>query len=168
VVLVLLSYLAPKRDAQLVIQVLAGFAPLCGFCLAITVIWSGIRYYRNRSRLDLARLVELSAVGLTFAFLPALLAFTIYFNLLHSVRHMLEVVAGQIEREAKRVWSGLTWTTLPVTAVTFLLGGAAYLLLTGPAFDMEQLFRVIFIGIASMTYPHMAVVWLAKRARIIS
>ncbi len=164
----LLSFLASEREAQVLIQVLASLAPLCGFCLAVTVLWSSIRYYRDRIQLDLARLVELSAVGLTFAFLPALLAFTIYFNLLHSLRHMLQVAAGQIERGSKRVWGRLIRTAVPVTAVTFLMGGAAYLLFTGPAFNMEQLFRVIFIGIASMTYPHMAVVGLAKRARIIS
>ena len=167
-VLVLLSLLASERDAQALIQVLASLAPLCGICLAVTVLWSSIRYYRDRIPLDLARIVELVAVGLTFAFLPALLAFTIYFNLLHSVRHMLQVAAAQIEGGATKVWGDLIRTAVPVTAVTFLMGGAAYLLFTGPAFNREQLFRVIFIGIASMTYPHMAVVWLARRARIIS
>lgn len=167
-VLVLLSYLAPEKAAQMLVQLLAGLAPLCGFCLAVIVLWSGIRFYRHRIQLDLARLVELSAIGLTFAFLPALLAFTIYFNLLHSVRHMLEVAAGQARRASETVWCEVLWTAIPVTAVTILMGVAAYYLFTGPAFHREQLFRVIFIGIASMTYPHMAVVWLAKRARIIS
>jgi Brp/Blh family beta-carotene 15,15'-monooxygenase len=152
----------------MLVQVLAGLAPLCGFCLAATVLWSGFRFYRDRIRLDLARLVELAAVGLTFMFLPALLAFTIYFNLLHSVRHMMAVAAGRIEGASQRVWSGLLRSALPVTAVTFLIGGVVYFLFIGPAFITEQLIRVIFIGIASMTYPHMAVVWLAKRARIIS
>ncbi len=51
--------------------------------------------------------------------------------------------------------------SLPVTLATLLLGAGAYGLLGGESFDTSRLMQVIFIGIASMTYPHIVVVSLA-------
>lgn len=167
-VFVLFSYLAPETGVHLLIQMLAGMAPLCALSLLVCLLWSGYSYCYHRTPLDLARLVDLSVLPLMFALLPALLAFTIYFNFLHSVRHMFGVAAGQGIRSSTGTWTRMFWTALPVTAATVLMGGGAYFLLTGVDFDASYLVRVIFIGIASMTYPHVAVVWLAERAHIIS
>ena len=56
---------------------------------------------------------------------------------------------------------------LPLTIVTVVMGAVAYLLLSGLSFDMTQLMRVVFIGIAAMTYPHVLLIEIAKRKGII-
>lgn len=163
-VMMLLSFLAPSREVHILIQALAYLSPAVGVCLIVCLLWSGYHYRHYREDSDLGRLIELIVIPLLFGFLPALLAFTIYFNFLHSVRHMLAVAAGRSIGFTRSWWSRAFLATLPVTAATLLMGAGAYIFLTGAAFEAAQWVRVIFIGIASMTYPHVAVVWMAERA----
>ena len=65
---------------------------------------------------------------------------------------------------ALQFWGRMLRVSLPVTLATLMLGAGAYGLTSGLSFDTADLMRVIFIGIASMTYPHVLVVSLAARS----
>jgi Brp/Blh family beta-carotene 15,15'-monooxygenase len=86
--------------------------------------------------------------------------FAVYFCALHSIRHftstMRAVPNGQRALGVAVVLSGIV--TLAAVAVTFL--GPA-----GPVADpTEQGIRVIFIGLAALTVPHMILVDRFRRA----
>jgi Brp/Blh family beta-carotene 15,15'-monooxygenase len=91
---------------------------------------------------------------------PPLMFFIVYFCALHSARHL---------REGFREENGHGWslTLLVVAAYTLapLALAAAFLVGTaGTAALDEQLLRVVFIGLAALTVPHMALVTLGDRA----
>ena len=54
-----------------------------------------------------------------------------------------------------------------MTMATIGLAVTAYLMLSKSGFDIPRLTQVIFIGIASVTYPHVAVIAFAQRERIL-
>jgi hypothetical protein len=80
---------------------------------------------------------------------------------------MLLVAAGDLPASALSALYGMMRKVLPVTTATLAMGGAAYLGLEGVSLDVPQMVRVIFIGIASMTYPHVMVIALAEKSEVI-
>lgn len=163
-VLLLFSYLVPSSNAPAIISMLAALMPFFMSCLLFCVVWSVFNFMRRKNTLDLIRATEMIVLASLFSLLPALLAFAVYFSFLHSVRHMLYLSAGGQTGSAFSALAGMIRMALPVTAATFILGGAAYLMLSGTTYDLSQLVRVIFIGIASMTYPHALVIEMAGHA----
>jgi Brp/Blh family beta-carotene 15,15'-monooxygenase len=160
-ILQLFSYLIPETGARSVVSMLVGIMPIIAVCLLVCIIWSGLQFIRSKEPLFLLQAVELAVLA---AFFCILLAFGVYFSFLHSIRHMLRLSGNPETGSALLAVAGLIRLALPVTAATLALGGSAYLLLSGVSFEMPDLIRVIFIGIASMTYPHALVVSLAEHA----
>ena len=159
----LLSYLAPETGVADLLDAMAALAPICCLAASLVIAASLVSYARKRRAVDLIRAVELFILAVIFSSLPALLAFTLHFNFLHSLRHMLGVADRADHQSAPRLWACMLRLSLPVTLATLLLGAGAYGLLGGISLDTSRLMQVVFIGIASMTYPHIVVVSLAAR-----
>ena len=112
-------------------------------------------------------MLELIAIVGAFSLLPPLLAFTIYFSFLHSARHLLYLAACI---NADDIVPSIRFTltrSIPVTVATIGLAVMAYFVLAEAGFDIVRLTQVVFIGIASVTYPHVAVIAFAQRQRIL-
>ena len=163
-ILQLFSYLIPEPGARSVVSMLVAIMPVFAVCLLVCITWAGFQFIRRKELLFLLPAIELAALAALFCILPALLAFGVYFSFLHSTRHMLRLSGNTVSGSALSAVAGMMRLALPVTAATLALGGSAYLLLSGVSFDMPELVRVIFIGIACMTYPHALVVSLAEHA----
>lgn len=91
---------------------------------------------------------------------PPLMFFIVYFCALHSARHLREGFSeehGHGRRLTLLVVAAYTLAPLALAAA-FLVGTA------GTAALDEQLLRVVFIGLAALTVPHMALVTLGDRA----
>ena len=115
----------------------------------------------------LPRMLELIAIVGAFSLLPPLLAFTIYFSFLHSARHLLYLTACI---NADDIVPALRFTltrSIPVTVARIGLAVMVYFVLAEAGFDIFRLTQVIFIGIASVTYPNVAVIAFAQDQRIL-
>jgi Brp/Blh family beta-carotene 15,15'-monooxygenase len=163
-ILQLFSYLIPEPGARNVVSMLVEIMPVFAACLLVCIIWSGFQFIRRKEPFFLLQTIELAVLAALFYILPALLAFGVYFSFLHSIRHMLRMSGNTLTGSALSAVTGIIRLALPVTTATLVMGVSAYLLLSGVSFDMPDLVRVIFIGIASMTYPHALVVSLAEHA----
>ena len=166
-VALLFSYLIAESDARLFTGFLRLMAPLTVLALLSSIGWYITQYSCYRDNIHLSRMLELIALMAAFSFLPALLAFTIYFSFLHSVRHLLYLAACI---NADDLTASLRFTltrSIPVTVATIGLAVTAYFVLAEASFDIVHLTQVIFIGIASVTYPHVAVIAVAQRRRIL-
>lgn len=125
--------------------------------LSLTAIAAAVGYYRTR--LGWAGL-ELFAIILLAWTLPPLVFFTVYFCGLHSPRHALEVVRhyGIKLREAFLV--SVIFTLIAVIfAFAFFISGHS------GAVDDKSI-RIIFIGLAALTVPHMILLSRAAKAEI--
>ena len=103
---------------------------------------------------------ELTTIVLLAWLLSPLLYFTVYFCALHSPRHMLGM---RPLRGVSRRALIATAAALTMAAVAF--GALAYPLLSPVDWD-TRLLRVVFIGLAALTVPHMLLVeFVARRGR---
>tara|TARA_B100000945_G_scaffold80131_1_gene61847 strand:+ start:66 stop:701 length:636 start_codon:yes stop_codon:yes gene_type:complete len=103
-----------------------------------------------------------SILIMNFYFSP-LVAFTVYFCFLHSIRHSISLV---YELDNDNLMNGLkifTKKALPLTIVTatFCFLGL-YLLNNTYNFDSSVL-KIIFIGLASLTFPHILLEYLIEK-----
>ena len=103
-----------------------------------------------------------SIIIINYYFSP-LVAFTIYFCFLHSVRHSVSLVS---ELNANDLVKGLKIfikKALPLTILTaiFCLVGL-YLLNNTYNFD-DSIIKIIFLGLASLTFPHILLEYLIEK-----
>ena len=103
--------------------------------------------------------IELAVVNTLYRWCPPLVAFAIYFNFFHSLRHIMRVAEFAPETVAKRgkaVAALFTLlATLPMVAVA--LWNAEEFGAVGVAW-IENSIKMIFIGLSVLTTPHMVLV----------
>ncbi|MDJ0899926.1 MAG: Brp/Blh family beta-carotene 15,15'-dioxygenase [Xenococcus sp. MO_188.B8] len=105
------------------------------------------------------KLMEIAVLVLTFATLRPELAFLVYTAAVHAPRHLRRTIPRAIAAHpsGKR---GLTWEMAAILLIT--LGLAVWALVTNRSPDQDTaLFQLIFIGLASLTLPHMLLIDLA-------
>jgi len=96
-------------------------------------------------------------------FLSPLIAFTIYFCFLHSVRHSLSLIHEIDSNDFKVGFYKFVRKALPLTLMTLLLFIISlYFLANYYAFD-DAVLKVIFIGLASLTFPHILLEYLIEK-----
>lgn len=160
----LFAALLPEIDAGAVAGTLPTLlgAPGVAYLAALAALGLGALW---RGRPGLA--AELAALVAAFAVLPPLLAFALYFCFWHAPRHTLGQAAAFAPEEAPGdLAAGLrriARTALPMTVATVALAGAVFAL--SPAgLDAETVgLRVIFLGLAALTVPHVALAAVAGR-----
>ncbi len=95
-------------------------------------------------------------------FLSPILAFTLYFCFLHSIRHSITLIF-ELDRSFKTGLKKFIYKAIPltfVTAVVFIF--AIYFLNNFYELD-EAIYKVIFIGLASLTFPHILLEYLLEK-----
>ncbi len=163
----LFSYLIPSSGALWLTNLLGKMAPFAALALLGSAGWYGYRFLVGRKRADIVRAGELVSILMVFYLLPALLAFTVYFTFLHSIRHLLYVAeSNRVEPPAKALVKTYI-RSIPVTIATILLAFSAYFIMAGSGLALDRMTQVIFIGIASVTYPHVAVIIMAQRGEVL-
>jgi len=104
----------------------------------------------------------LSVIILNYLLTP-LLAFTIYFCFLHSLRHSISL---SLELDAENLSNGFKMfikKAIPLTLMTVIIYVfGIYLLSTFYTFD-ESIIKAIFIGLASLTFPHILLEYLIEK-----
>ena len=121
-------------------------------------------YISNKKNIDLKALMVidfLSLIILNF-FLTPILAFTLYFCFLHSIRHAITLIF-ELDKSFKVGFKKFVGKAIPLTFVTgiiFLI--AIYFLNNFYRLD-EAIYKVIFIGLASLTFPHILLEYLLEK-----
>ena len=103
-----------------------------------------------------------SILIINYYFSP-LVAFTIYFCFLHSVRHSISLIFELNENDLINGLKIFTKKALPLTILTatFCFVGL-YLLNNTYNFD-SSILKIIFIGLASLTFPHILLEYLIEK-----
>jgi Brp/Blh family beta-carotene 15,15'-monooxygenase len=101
---------------------------------------------------------------INFLFSP-LVAFTIYFCFIHSIRHIISLIL-EYEKEDFYLSKGLkkfcirAWPLTLLTAVLFMV---SVYFLTNYYVLNDAILKVIFIGLASLTFPHILLEYLLEK-----
>ena len=95
-------------------------------------------------------------------FLNPIIAFTIYFCFLHSIRHSISLIKV-INKNIKKGLPIFLKKALPLTIFTiFGYFFAIYFLNNYNEFN-ESVYKAIFIGLASLTFPHILLEYLLEK-----
>lgn len=104
-------------------------------------------------RIDRRTAAEIAAVGFLATFAPPLIAFTVFFCVMHSARHILRTLAYSGKRSTRFL---LVASLTPMVAFAVMMAAASVLLREVP---MEaRLIQLVFVALSAMTVPHMAIV----------
>ena len=95
-------------------------------------------------------------------FLNPVLAFTFYFCFLHSIRHSISLIK-EINTNLKKGLPIFIKKALPLTIVTIFGYIFALYILNNYNELNESIYKVIFIGLASLTFPHILLEYLIEK-----
>ena len=112
---------------------------------------------------NLTLLLDFASILILNYFLSPLIAFTIYFCFLHSIRHII-AIANEVNN--RNFYDGLkefikkASTLAIVTVILFILA----LIITYNYFEInDAILKIIFIGLASLTFPHILLEYLLEK-----
>ena len=145
---VIFGYLTGRDTALLwqgidVLTVIVGMAVVV--CLA-QALWH--RRWRGTA-------VELGALSVLFALTPPLVGFAVYFCCVHSARHVYGIV-NSLRRDISRF--RMLNQAAAFTVASWAAGAAAIWWFADMASPEPVVMRVVFIGLAALTVPHMILV----------
>ena len=168
---VILAPLLLKRDETIEIFRILNFyvfeaAVFSDLFLVIMLILSFLSsfYISNKKNTDFKSLMIMDFFSLIILnyFLSPVLAFTLYFCFLHSIRHSITLIF-ELDKSFKSGLKKFISKAIPLTFVTgiiFLL--AIYSLNNFYKLD-EAIYKVMFIGLASLTFTHILLEYLLEK-----
>ena len=118
-------------------------------------------FFINKNIL-LSLLDSVTVIILNMNFEP-LLAFTVYFCFLHSIRHSLSLVQDINSKNLKKGLISFLKKAFPLTIVTAFGFVIAVFLLNEYYLLDSAILKVIFIGLASLTFPHILLEYLLEK-----
>ncbi len=95
-------------------------------------------------------------------FLNPIIAFTIYFCFLHSIRHSISLIR-ELNKNLTKGLSLFIKKALPLTILTIFGYVVSISILNNYNEFNETIYRVIFIGLASLTFPHILLEYLIEK-----
>jgi len=95
-------------------------------------------------------------------FLSPILAFTFYFCFLHSIRHSISLIF-ELDKSFTRGLKKFIVKAIPLTLATGLMFLFAIYFLNNFYKLDEAIYKVIFIGLASLTFPHILLEYLLEK-----
>ena len=116
--------------------------------------------WSNNSGFFLADWVTIFTLNIFFS---PLVAFTIYFCFLHSVRHSFGLIYEINKKKFKNGLKKFLKRALPLTLVTAILFIFGVYILTNYYVLDDAIMKVIFIGLASLTFPHILLEYLIEK-----
>ena len=95
-------------------------------------------------------------------FLSPILAFTIYFCFLHSLRHSFSLIF-ELSKNFKRGAFMFIKKALPLTITTVMIYMISFYYLNNLFVIDETIYKLIFIGLASLTFPHILLEYFIEK-----
>ena len=99
--------------------------------------------------------LELGALAILFAMTPPLVGFAVYFCCVHSARHVTSIMSSLRQHMSA---STMLLQAAIFTVASWLAGAAAIWWFADMADPQPVILRVVFIGLAALTVPHMILV----------
>ena len=129
----------------------------------LSIFSSFYLFIKNFRFMNFSMFLDFFSVLILNYYLPPLLAFTLYFCFLHSIRHSFSLI---LEIDNNNFKNGLILfikKALPLTILTSIIYLIALFYLSN-SFDLnDAILKVIFIGLASLTFPHILLEYLLEK-----
>ena len=121
-------------------------------------------YISNSKNIEIKTLMIVDFLSLIILniFLTPILAFTLYFCFLHSIRHSITLIF-ELDKSFKIGLKKFVGKAIPLTLITGIIFLIAIYFLNNFYMLDEAIYKVIFIGLASLTFPHILLEYLLEK-----
>jgi len=121
-------------------------------------------YISNKKNTNLKGIMVMDFLSLIILnlFLTPILAFTLYFCFLHSIRHSITLIF-ELDKSFKSGLKKFISKAIPLTFATGVIFLFAIYFLNNFYMLDEAIYKVIFIGLASLTFPHILLEYLLEK-----
>ena len=136
--------------------------PISQDFLLILILLSLLSNFLLKKNVLIHSIDTLSITIINWAFSP-LVAFTIYFCFLHSIRHSFSLIYEINKNNFKKGSNLFIKKALPLTMLTGLLFLISLYVLNNYFLLNSAILKVIFIGLASLTFPHILLEYLLEK-----
>ena len=140
----------------------ANIKPISQDFLLILILLSLLSNFLLKKNVLIHSIDTLSITIINWAFSP-LVAFTIYFCFLHSIRHSFSLIYEINKKNFKKGSNLFIKKALPLTMLTGLLFLISLYVLNNYFLLNSAILKVIFIGLASLTFPHILLEYLLEK-----
>ena len=107
-------------------------------------------------------IIDYFSILILNVFLTPVLAFTIYFCFLHSIRHSFNLI-NEMDKTFSKGLKKFVMKAIPLTLITGLIFLISIYFLNNLYKIDEAIYKVIFIGLASLTFPHILLEYLLEK-----
>jgi len=151
-------------DDENIIRILSNLFQNSLLSIAILLLPVIANYFTVQNLEDFTFMyVELICIlSLNIIFTP-LIAFTVYFCFLHSVRHSAILICELDKKNFSDGFKKFIKKALPLTLITAILFIFSVYILTNYYVLDDAILKVIFIGLASLTFPHILLEYLIEK-----
>ena len=135
---------------------------IINFCLFLSFVGYLYFVYKNKFEdFEVLFLDMISIIILNYIFSP-IIAFTVYFCFLHSIRHIISLSNELNKNNFLNGTKVFIKKALPLTVITATLYLIATIFLSKYYGLNDVIVKVIFIGLASLTFPHILLEYLLE------
>ena len=133
------------------------------FALSISLLSSIYYFLKNFKIINILIFLDFFSIIVLNYFLTPLIAFTIYFCFLHSFRHSISLITELNEKSLKIGTITFIKKAMPLTVLTAILYVISLYFLSNFYQLNDAILKVIFIGLASLTFPHILLEYLLEK-----
>ena len=133
------------------------------YCIILSTLANILLFTKNFELKKFIIFLDYFSILIINYFFSPLLAFTIYFCFLHSIRHIISLISELDGNNINNGFKIFLKKAMPLTIITaiFCVIGL-YLLNNTYNFD-SAILKIIFIGLASLTFPHILLEYLIEK-----
>jgi Brp/Blh family beta-carotene 15,15'-monooxygenase len=133
------------------------------FALFISLLSNIYHLLKNFKIINFLIFLDFFSIIVLNYFLPPLIAFTMYFCFLHSFRHSISLMTELDKNNLKSGAITFIKKAMPLTVLTAILYILSLYFLSNYYQLNEAILKVIFIGLASLTFPHILLEYLLEK-----
>jgi beta-carotene 15,15'-dioxygenase len=133
------------------------------FALLTSLLVNTYYFINNLKILNILIFFDFLSIVVLNYFASPLIAFTIYFCFLHSFRHSISLINELDKDNFKNGVYIFIKKALPLTLLTSIFFGISMFFLSNYYQLTDSILKVIFIGLASLTFPHILLEYLLEK-----
>ena len=133
------------------------------YCVLVSTLSSIILFTKNFELKKFTIFLDYFSILIINYFFSPLVAFTIYFCFLHSIRHSISLMSELDENNLSNGFKIFIKKALPLTILTAIFCFVGLYLLNNTYNFDSSILKIIFIGLASLTFPHILLEYLIEK-----
>ena len=133
------------------------------YCIILSTLANILLFTKNFELKKFTIFLDYFSIIIINYYFSPLVAFTIYFCFLHSVRHSISLMSELDRDDLGNGFKIFVKKALPLTIITAIFCAIGLYILNNTYNLESSILKIIFIGLASLTFPHILLEYLIEK-----